>query len=100
MGAYLPWGACGLGEIFLLDWGKARPPISPTGGQENDRFPGRSTPGAASADLPAGAGVRQAEWRTLLRIHANHQRQRLGRTDADFRWRGARPKINSHEPAD
>ncbi len=99
MGAYLPWGACGLGEVFLLDWGEARPPISPKGGQENDRFPGRSTQGAAFADLPAGAGVRQAGRRTLFRNHANHQCQRMGWTSAGRCEHCARSKINSHESA-
>src|SRR5208282_4925709 len=85
MGAYLPWGACGLGEVFLLDWREARPPISAKGGQENDRFPGRSTPGAAFADLPASPGLRQTRRRAFFREHRNHQRKRLRRAGADFR---------------
>jgi hypothetical protein len=99
MGAYLHWGACGLGEVFLLDWREARPPIPAKGRQENHRFPGRSTPGPAFADIPAGAGVRQTGRRAFFRKHRNHQRKRLRRTGADFRQCRSLPKINSHQPA-
>jgi hypothetical protein len=100
MGAYLSWGACALDEVFPLDWGEARPPISTTGGQERDRFAGRATPGAAFADIPARAGVRQAGRRALLREHRNHQRKRLRRTGTDFRRCRSFPKIDSYQPAD
>src|SRR5271155_290456 len=99
MGAYLPWGACGLGEVFLLDSGEARPPISAKGGQENDRFPGRSTSGPTFADLPAGAGVRQTGRRALLRKHPNDQRQRLGRIGADLCQHCACSKVDSNQSA-
>ena len=100
MGAYLLWGACGLGEVFLLDCGEARPPISTTGGQERDRFARRATPGAAFADIPAGAGVRQAGRRAFLREHRDHQRKRLRRTGSNFRQCRSFPEIDSHQPAD